>query len=319
MSQDIPRAPRYREYRSAEELMTNLGIPAPPQAIFIPDSGIVRRFRPGNDAFPHITMTWMPPAYRDEYAESVPAPYSINFTEEGEPINGCAGGKARCLAGFYLSEAFPHALVVPMSKFEIPKNDPFKACVNAPTEHYKVNGRYLRRLGVSEDKMAFATESTSIFEGMIEMLRMCEQRGITDAVFITNEYNKPRAQALLNALLDRKNGVQKKLKYLIAISREEFRRILGVIPDADSNQLRILVDENTHDKLTGNVNIKILTAEEVLTQFSSLYGKVIEKAKQRQQYKNRERAELNGAVQIEEGTYYKNAWINARRRARRLG
>lgn len=317
MSQDIPRAPRYREYRSAEELLANLGITAPPQAIFKPDSGIVRRGE-----------TWMPPSYRDEYADGVIAPYSIKFTQRGEAINGCAGGKARCLAAFYLSEAFPDALVVPMSKFEIPADDPNKKTIDPPTEHYAVNTQYLRRLGVAAERIVPASESTTIFEGLIEMLNMCNERGIKDAVFVTNEYNEPRARVMLEALLDKEKGIKTKLKYVIAGLREQFKTMLGVWAEVsdqrkseqnyESDIVRdaepiISLDDAIYEQLTGGLTITILTAEAVLTQFSSLYGRVIEQAKQGVAYQNRASLEANGAKLIEEGSYGRNNWLNAQK------
>ncbi len=315
MSQDAPQTPRYREYRSAEELMANLEIPAPPQAIFKPDSGVVRRGE-----------KWMPPAYRDEYADGVVAPYSIKFTERGEPINGCAGGKARCLATFYLSEAFPDALVVPMSKFEIPADDPNKKTIDPPTEHYAVNAEYLRRLGVSADRIAPASESTTIFEGLIEMLNMCNERGIKDAVFVTNEYNEPRARVMLEALLDKEKGIKTKLKYVIAGLREQFKTMLGVRVEVsvqrkseqnyESDAVRdaepiISLDDAIYEQLTSGLTITILTAEAVLTEFSSLYGRVIEQAKQGTAYQNRAAMEANGAKLIEEGSYGKAGWLKS--------
>lgn len=298
------RAAEFRELLQIEE----------PEAIFAPDAGVAGRIiKNTNDGTERLV--WTPPALSDEYATGQQTSYTIKETAAGNPIVGASGGKARDLAAVHLAKAFPNAIVVPMSRFEVPKNETTRAHVEPPTEHYEVNAKYIQRHGVAPERIIPEKESTTIFEGIIQMFRMCRERGIKNAVFVTNDYNVPRAEAMIQALMSGEAEIQKKLAYLIGNLNEKYLEILGLEVDNNGQAPKVSVKENAA-LTTQGVTITVVPAETVLeavnpenkTSLKTSYRAIIEATHNTDAYKNRVISDQNGARQIEDGTYGKGAW-----------
>ncbi len=251
----------------------------------------------------------MPPAWSDEYAETgTSTPYTLKTNKREQPIVGVSGGKARDLAAVKLGEVFKDSIIVPMSRFVVPLINDYDRDADPPSEHYNVNADYIARHGIEKTRIVPETDSTNILEGLIQMMRICNERGTKNAVFITNDYNVPRARAMLNTLRDRENGVKGKLKYCMAQLREEYKKILGV--DVDNNGDAPIVNIKESPVLDGlvDVDIQILAAENVLPHFYPRTEGIIKKVREMPEYKNRVNQELNGANQISDGSYGKSSW-----------
>lgn len=298
------RAAQFRELLNIDE----------PEAIFAPDAGVAGRIiKNTNNGTERIV--WTPPALGDEYATGQQMSYTIKETAAGNPIVGASGGKARDLAAVYLAKAFPNAIVVPMSRFDVPKNETTRAHVEPPTEHYDINAKYIERHGVAPERIIPEKESTTIFEGIIHMFRMCKERGIKNAVFVTNDYNVPRAEAMINALMSGEAEIQQKLAYLIGNLNEKYLAILGLEVDNSGTAPKVSVKENA-SLVTQGVTITVVAAETVLeavnpenkTGLKTSYRAIIDAAHNTDAYKNRLLSEQNGAKEIEDGTYRKDAW-----------
>ncbi|PJC37027.1 hypothetical protein CO046_02465 [Candidatus Peregrinibacteria bacterium CG_4_9_14_0_2_um_filter_53_11] len=269
-------------------------------AFFVPTSGFAeRRIRDPQTGTQR--RVWTPPAYRDEPVDQdqCTAAYQMARNARGELMLGACGGKARALAALHLAKEFRNAALVTMSRFDPPVDQRVIQELQLPTEQYRLMSDYLRRRlqagGVSKRHVCEESNSTTIFEALIQMVRITAEQNELDknderdelawyrVGFVTNNYNLPRAQAMLDAICD-PAGAAKKLPHLVPKLGRGYQQVLNIGPPQGTS-------------------FELISAEEVLARRSARYARIIEAAEECAPYRRRSALEQAGATQIAEGTY----------------
>jgi hypothetical protein len=176
------------------------------------------------------------------------------------------GGHANVIAAAELGHYFPDVKLIATSAPE--KSEKSLAVIYAEE---------LKKLGIPEEQIKLEEKSTNTLTEIIEMVKIAKNNNWESIAVLTNENQIERASEMFNHLLELANR-------------------LNLVDGEFSNAWEYF---GKGEKL----QVKFLSAEEILPMRDERYKKIIEAMRNSAAYKNRVEAEKIGAQQIREGTY----------------
>lgn len=177
-----------------------------------------------------------------------------------------SGGVYRVAAGAIAMKSLPRSLCVVGSKYA----DEVQPAPNV------VMKEELSMLGLNKERIMSDPETIDTIAELVRLIEICEEKGFSKGVCITNEYHCKRVLELLNNL------------DWLSFSEERTEKFL-----------------NGFKKLkSGELNIKVVSAEEIIKAYSSdIYDRHIPKNLNTEMLKKREESEKNGLALIQAGRY----------------
>lgn len=181
------------------------------------------------------------------------------------------GGKARALAAVELSKYFPEATVaVNSNTFNI--SDP-----KAPTDA-DVMAEYIERKGVEHEKIIKQDRSTTTFTELIELVKYIAEHKWEHPVVIAGETQKPRAIEMLKRIATLKDPAG-------AWKDPAFQDALNKIKEV-------------------NPKITIVSSEDILPIRDNRYTELIQKARETETWKKREKLDRQAVEDLVTGKYW---------------
>ncbi|MDD4892783.1 MAG: ElyC/SanA/YdcF family protein [Candidatus Rickettsiella isopodorum] len=186
------------------------------------------------------------------------------------------GGKPRVIAAAELAGVFPEAKIVTNSiGSKIDEQTGERTTLSLAS----VMSQELQKMGVDPNKITHQEISYSVFTELIELIKLVVKNGWKNVAILTNEYQIPRIEAMLEHMeaLHDPNGESEKAEFKQALA--EYRKM--------------------------DVAIKCVAAEEVLPLRSDHYRTLIDQVRQSEAWQARIARENEGAEQIRKGEYWK--------------
>ncbi|MEK7604873.1 MAG: YdcF family protein [Patescibacteria group bacterium] len=176
-----------------------------------------------------------------------------------------SGGRDRVLAAFEMHKAFPEAYLVTMSKTRDG---------NKPT-YASVARKELVEKGVDQNRILLSEASVDTITELKEAIRLSRERGWRHIVLIVGEWQRPRAEALLNHIED-------------FVEKEEEKFFSSFVSAITTGALAVhFLDTTTILSAVDDTHKRFF--EETLGAHPGMQARII--------------AEANGVRQIAEGTY----------------
>lgn len=185
-------------------------------------------------------------------------------------------GKPRVIAAAELSEAFPEANIVTNSiGSKIDEETGERTTLSLAS----VMSQELEKIGIDQRKIILQETSYSVFTELIELVKLTVKNYWNHAVVLTNAYQIPRIEAMLENLetLHDPNGESEKPDFKQALV--DYRKMGAVI--------------------------RCVAAEDILPLRSNHYRTLIERVKKSEAWQARTARENEGAEQIKKGEYWK--------------
>lgn len=181
------------------------------------------------------------------------------------------GGKARIVAAKELKNSFPNSSVVVTTFIQ---NE-------GPVSWAKLALEYLEGSGIDKEKIIVQEKSYSTFTELVELIRLIVEKEWKNVAIITNEFQIPRASAMLKHINDLHdpNGYWQKTEVQEALIKFKEMR---------------------------DVKVNFVSTEKVLPFIDNRYEKIINDAKKSPEWEETVQRENEGARQINSGEYWKN-------------
>lgn len=182
------------------------------------------------------------------------------------------GGKARIIVAKELHKSFPNSSVITTTFMQ----------KEGTVSWAKIAEEYLEREGIDKEKIIIQEKSYSTFTELIELIIMIVEKNWKHVAVITNEFQIPRAKAMLDHI--------------------------GELHDPNNYWQKAEVQEalTKFKEIQDEVKINFVSAESVLPIINDRYKKIIDEARNSTDWKKTIEQENKGAKQINDGEYWKN-------------
>jgi uncharacterized SAM-binding protein YcdF (DUF218 family) len=188
-----------------------------------------------------------------------------------DPIGRIGGAKARSIAATELHRHFPRATLVANSWSEY---------TGEYVSHARITADELKVRGVSESDIIVQENSYSTFTELLELVRLVVDNGWHHVVAIANEFQIPRAQAMLERI--------------------------GDLHDPKGESRKPRVRERIEKFLRMSARITFVSAEDVLSKKDARFKKIIDAARQLPDWRATTQRDLKAAQKVRDGEYWKD-------------
>lgn len=189
-----------------------------------------------------------------------------------DPIGRIGGAKARSIAAAELRRYFPGATLVANSWSEY---------TGRYVSHANISAEELKARGVSVSDIIVQENSYSTFTELLELIRLVVEHNWRHVVAITNEFQILRAKAMLERI--------------------------GDLHDPKGESQKPEVQERIKTFLQMGANITFVSAEEVISAKDPRFKRIVDAAKQLPLWQHTMQRDVEGAKQVRDGEYWKNA------------
>ncbi len=189
-----------------------------------------------------------------------------------DPIGRIGGAKARSIAGAELHRYFPGATLITNS---------WSTYTGEYVSHARIAADELKERGVPASDIIVQENSYSTFTELLELIRLVVEHNWRHVVVIANEFQIPRAQAMIERI--------------------------GGLHDPKGESQKPAVRGHIEKFLQMPADITFVSAEDLLSEKDARFKKVIDAAKQRPEWEATMKRDLEGAKQVRDGEYWKNA------------
>jgi|GEM_PF-3997562 len=196
--------------------------------------------------------------------------YRPDSYSDVEDHGSMGGGHARVIAAAEVGQYFPDVKLVATSL--APKKSLSLA---------RVYAKELGNLGIPEEQIRLEEKSTSTLTELVEMVKMAKANSWEGVAVLTSESHLERVREMMNKLGDLAGGLD--------LADKEF------------------IDAWESFGKGKSLQVRFLSAEEILPMRDPRYADIIEKTKSTEIYKKTVAAEKRGVQQIKDGTYGKKS------------
>jgi uncharacterized SAM-binding protein YcdF (DUF218 family) len=189
-----------------------------------------------------------------------------------DPIGRIGGAKARSIAATELHRHFPRATLVANS---------WSTYTGEYVSHARITADELKVRGVAASDIIVQENSYSTFTELLELVRLVVDNDWHHVVAIANEFQIPRAQAMLERI--------------------------GDLHDPKGESRKPEVREHIEKFLQTPARITFVSAEDILSKKDARFKKIIDAAKQLPEWRATIQRDLESAQKVRDGEYWKDS------------
>jgi len=203
-------------------------------------------------------------------------------------------GNARVLAAKQVGEDFPDSTIVALSRADALPQSAAEVMAN----------RIKNELGAENEVEAYDAPIDT-FSELISAAKMAIDRGWKEIAIMVGEFQKPRAQAMLDSIMHtEEESERKKIEQMLNFNEGRLPRVEfdARKKDFDSFRESYEVIKKEHTKLN-EIKIILVAAEDVLTMHGPRFAKIVETAQKDPKYIEQKERDKGAAEQWRRGEY----------------